>query len=651
MPQKTIYLNDIANVGPVLKPKKNRIEWKSVYHVLVGITAEYIQSVLKPKPGDPLSRDLEQFFVHSAETSEKWLARMSSEHDSLSEILDAVDFSKDEGGYSDFASTVSFTIDGELSEITIGDLAFPYTQSFLRIREIEGKNIALLYSQSKEILYRAISGPGAVTDYSEKAEAIIKEPTGIQQNPESIHFRPIDPEKFFNLTDDLRDADKDQRAAISADIDRNLLVVAGAGSGKTRSIVGRICYLHLVKGVPLRKMAALTFMRRARHPLIKSASEQLAEAYRKLGIERTPDEVNISTLDAFFRRLIENHWEEMGFRRKPLFKFDTKKEVKLKILQQIIIDNDYPARKEITDQIKPLLENQPLKDLLSKIEGCADGLVVNIPGIENILNSYIEYQMENHEILEFYASAFIVKRALEINPDLKDRICGDFKCILIDEYQDINRLQNEIFSHLYGSGIHFTLVGDDDQTIYTWRGSDVGIIRDVLKDEDVQKVYLTINYRNNPHIVEAGNSILDRMDVRSKKGMKITPYRDKGPKIRICEVMPDYGELANEIRKIYDPSPEGKKICIMARDSECFEAIKGALQSFNIPSVITKTSSDSDLSLSYKIFKALASIFCGYNVKGSYDMLNELTGERYTNSELKSFIKGGKAFTDSEEGC
>ena len=89
----------------------------------------------------------------------------------------------------------------------------------------------------------------------------------------------------------------------------------------------------------------------------------------------------------------------------------------------------------------------------------------------------------------------------------------------------------------------------------------------------------------------------------------------------------------------------------MARDKDCFNKIQNALQAFNIPSVITKTQSDGDLSPGYKVLKALASIFCGYNVKGSYDMLNELTGERYTNSELKSFIKGGKPFTDDEDGC
>ena len=539
MPPKTIKLNDLVNVGPVLKPKKNRIEWKSVYHALAGITAEYIINVLKPKPGDPLSKDLEQFFVHSSETSEKWLLRMGKDHDSLSEILDALDFRKDEEGYKEFSSTISFYIDDSGGTISIGDLTIPYSQSFLRVKVIDGKLLLLLYSQSKETVYRAISGPGPIIDYSEPAQTILKEPTGIQLNPDTTSIKPVDVDRFFDLTDDLMNADKDQRAAISADVDRNLLVVAGAGSGKTRSIVGRICYLHLVKGIPLRKMAALTFMRRARHPLIKSASDQLAEAYNKLGVERKPDEVNISTLDAFFKRLIENHWEEMGFKHKPVFKYDTKKEVKLKIIQDIIINNRYPAKIEMTDQKIPLLDNKLLNELLIQIERSADGLVINVPGIENILNSYIDYQMESHEILEYYASAYIVRRALATNPDLKDQICEDFRCILIDEYQDINKLQNEIFSYLYGTGIHFTLVGDDDQTIYTWRGSDVGIIRDVLKDDNVEKVYLTVNYRNNPHIVEAGNSVLERMNVRSKKGMMITPYRTTGPKIRVCEISSD----------------------------------------------------------------------------------------------------------------
>ena len=628
-------MKDIVNVGP--QPKKNRKDWKSVYHVMAGITAEYIFNVMRPRPGDDLSRDLEQFFKYSAKTSKEWVEMLGSDHDSLEELLDAIEFKEDEVSYEEFSSGITFTFGGDGSKIIVGDMTIPFSQKFLKVVEIEGSPYALLYSQVEEPQFKAILGPGPRREYTEKAELVLKECTGIQKNPLGIQIKPVEADMFFDLTDDLRGVDNDQRAAISADLDRNLLVVAGAGSGKTRSLVGRLCYLHLVKGIPLQRIVALTYMRKATHPLVKSASEQLREAYIKIGANTTPDDVNVSTIDAFFKKLIDNYWEDMGFTSKPEFKFDTKDEVKLDIIRSIITDNNYPVHKDIQ-----------MSELRRQLENYANGLSVNIPGIENILRSYVEWQMENHQILEFFCSSYIVKLALTEDSMLKERICDAFDCILIDEFQDINRLQNEIFSVLYDSNIHFTLVGDDDQTIYTWRGSDVGIIRDMLKDESVRKVYLTVNYRNNPHIVEAGNSILERMDGRSKKGMRITPYQPTGPKIRQCSVLADYSDLANEIRKMYDPSLDGEKICILSRRSECQEAVQKALHSFNIPSFISKPTSDSDVSPGYKILKSLAFIFCRYNVKANYDTLNELTSGRYTNMELKSFITGAKPFTDRE---
>ena len=82
------------------------------------------------------------------------------------------------------------------------------------------------------------------------------------------------------------------------------------------------------------------------------------------------------------------------------------------------------------------------------------------------------------------------------------RVVESYDCILIDEFQDINKLQNDVLSNFYNSKIHFTFVGDDDQTIYTWRGADNSIIKSMVGDASVNTVYLTTNYRNNPYIVK-----------------------------------------------------------------------------------------------------------------------------------------------------
>ena len=630
LPEGIIQLKDIVNVGPVVR--RSGTNWKSVYRILSAIVAEYIFGEINPGPDDEISQATEMLFTDATKTSKEWLENMK-EYDPLDDLLDSIEFQEDDKSFEKLRSSIRFVLKGEKSSIEIEDLSVPFSQKFLRFHDDHGSVYALIYSQVDSPVYKPIQGPGQKIDYIEFSDKILKETTGIQANPLGSCVKLVDQDKFFTLTEDLSNADEDQMAAISADTDRNLLVVAGAGSGKTRSLIGRLCYLHLVKGIPLRRMAILTYMRKATYPLIKSVSEQLSEAYIKIGAETMPEEVSISTIDAFFKRLIEFYWADMGFTAKPVFNFSMKEDVKLNILATIINENNYPIRME-------------LPELKRHLENYANGLSVNMPGIDNILRSYVEWQIENHEIFEFFCSSYILKMALVGDSLLKDKICESFDCILIDEFQDINKLQNEIFSTLYHSNIHFTLVGDDDQTIYTWRGSDVGIIRNMQKDNGVKTVYLTVNYRNNPHIVEAGNSVLEKMGGRSKVGKKIIPYQTNGPKIRVCSVSTDYNDLANEISKLYDPNPDAEKICVLSRRSDSHETIRKALKSLDIPSVITKSNSDIDVSPGYKILKALAFIFCRYDLKANYDTLNEMAGERYTNMELMSFINRTKTFVD-----
>ncbi len=644
MSRTEIGLDQIVNVGVV--KKKSGTSYKSIHNLLAGITAEYIENTIKPQRSDDLYRELEMFFRQANKPASEWLISLRP-FDSLNDFLNLIFFQENEDSYRDLSSRIFFIQDSNSSFIRIGELEFPSSNKFIRICELDNQKFALIYTQVGETpVYKVISGPGPKNSYKEETKPIFQDSNGSQVDPDSTCLPFVDPEQFFQLTDDLRKVDKDQKAAISANCDRNLLIVAGAGSGKTRSLVGRMCYLHLVKRIPLNKIAMLTFTRKAAQKLIKSASEQLTESYGNLSITTNPTSINASTIDAFFKRLIEIYWSEMGFTKNPKFNFDMKLDTKLNILSKIIEEDDFLLHEENDERNENSLEK--LKALRTQIENYANGLTVNIPGIDNLLRSYVDWQVRNNEIVEFFCASCIVKNTLNSNEALKNKLCESFECILIDEFQDINKLQNEIFATLYDTSIHFTLVGDDDQTIYTWRGSDVDIIRDMQKDKNVNTVFLTVNYRNNPYIVRAGNSILRKMGERSKNGVEITPYQNTGEKVRICKVSKSYAELANEVSKIYDPSKDGDSICILSRNSKCHEDIQKALWGMNIPSVIISSKPDSDISSGYKALKAMTFIACKSNVKANYDLLNELAEGRYSNMELKSFITGVKPFTADE---
>ncbi len=646
MSRTEIRLDQIVNVGVV--KRRSGTSYKSVHNLLAGITAEYIENSIKPEHNDDLYRELEMFFRQAYKPANEWLVSLRP-FDSLNDFLDLIFFREDEDSYKVLSSRIFFIRDSDASFIRIGELEFPSSNRFIRICNLDNQKFALVYSQVGETpVYKVIAGPGPKNSYKEETKPIFRDSNGSQVDPDGTCLPLVDPEQFFQLTDDLRKVDKDQKAAISANCDHNLLIVAGAGSGKTRSLVGRMCYLHLVKRIPLNRIAMLTFTRKAAQKLIKSASEQLTESYGNLGITASSTSINASTIDAFFKRLIEIHWSEMGFTKNPKFSFDMKLDTKLNILSRIIEEDDFPLREENGGRNENGLEK--LKVLRAQIENYANGLTVNIPGIDNLLRSYVDWQVRNNEIVEFFCASCIVKNTLDNNEAFKNRLCESFECILIDEFQDINKLQNEIFAALYDTSVHFTLVGDDDQTIYTWRGSDVDIIRDMQKDENVNTVFLTVNYRNNPYIVRAGNSILRRMGERSKNGVEITPYQNTGEKVRICRISKNYAELANEVSKIYDPSKDGDSICILSRKSKCHGDIQKALEGMNIPSVIIGSRPDSDISSGYKALKAMTFIACRSNVKANYDLLNELAEGRYSNMELKSFITGVKPFTADESG-
>ena len=125
---------------------------------------------------------------------------------------------------------------------------------------------------------------------------------------------------------------------------------------------------------------------------------------------------------------------------------------------------------------------------------------------------------------------------------------GAERSCLIRIVLNVNVLQNEIFEPLYhDERVHFTFVGDDDQSIYYWRGSDHSIIKTLLAKPDVRASYLLTNYRNNPNIVEAGNAVLQTIKDRAKKDMPIRPNRQSGAKIRVTTYDNRYTNLVNEI--------------------------------------------------------------------------------------------------------
>lgn len=445
----------------------------------------------------------------------------------------------------------------------------------------------------------------------------------------------IDDDDFFKLSL-IKDADYEQKNAIKSGLDNNLLILAGAGSGKTRTLTNRFAYLHLVKKIPLSKIILLTFTRNAAMEIKERGEYLISSIYENHAI-KVKANINARTFDSFFYELLLEHWLEIGFTKEPIFYLINDEEVRAKkreILIETIKENN------LEDLFARQLEySQRMDYLIQNMELYAQGLNINWSGIDSLLNFFINKQLSEGIVLGFvYISIMLREALLDDTKGLKEIIISKYQCFLLDEFQDINNLQYTILEKLLAAGIHFSFVGDDDQSIYGWRGSDNAYIQNLSNNPKVKTIYLLTNYRNNPNIVEAGNNVLSVISQRSKTSQKIRPYKNFGSKIRIVEYEKNYINLANEVDRLIQTGISSEQICILTRDVQSKNNVQLALLAARVPiATVAKNIQENDVY--YKFLKALLSIWTGVNIIPSARDIKRIAKlEDYTERQIHKII-------------
>lgn len=371
--------------------------------------------------------------------------------------------------------------------------------------------------------------------------------------------KSMDGNAFFNSCEDLMKLSDEQRKAVEFDANKNLVILAGAGSGKTRTLSSRFLYLHFVKQIPLEKILLISFTRRAKC----SMQEKTTKLYKE--ILNDPNaitaSINCKTIDSFFRYLVLTFYSDIGFSKKPSFKIDTKnKQLYKKIIEELIVKNHME---------RSLFKNGVMSvdsGFLRNLDNHMRGSVSLDSNYDSLAKLAIDWQLEHNEIYTFATVSALLANSLRGNLLLKEKVNQLFDYVLIDEFQDINDIQDSIFKKMYESSeVHFTFVGDDDQSIYFWRGSNNEIIKNISKRADTERIYLKTNYRNNPYIVKAGNAVLSKIKTRSKNGLDIIPYQTTGSKIRVLNLKNDYSKLALEVNSLIEAGTKPGKIAILSR--------------------------------------------------------------------------------------
>ncbi|MBI1906166.1 MAG: UvrD-helicase domain-containing protein [Rhodocyclales bacterium] len=299
-----------------------------------------------------------------------------------------------------------------------------------------------------------------------------------------------------------------QREAIHY-LDGPSLVLAGAGSGKTRVITHKIAWLIEQCGINPANIAAITFTN-------KAAKEMQARVAGLMG-GRAPKGLTVCTFHALGVRIVRQESAHCGL--KPQFSIlDASDTV------QIVADIAGAADKGIA---KPLQwQISAWKNMMIAPEEAAVLADNELAGTAAKL--YVEYErtLRAYQAVDFDDLISLPVRLFENNPEVRERWQNRLRYLLVDEYQDTNRAQYRLLRQLAGVRGAFTAVGDDDQAIYAWRGADVENLRQLKLDYPQLKVIkLEQNYRSSARILHAANTLIANNEKLFEKRL----WSDHGP--------------------------------------------------------------------------------------------------------------------------
>ncbi len=326
----------------------------------------------------------------------------------------------------------------------------------------------------------------------------------------------------------LEKLNEQQRGAVTA-TDRFLLVLAGAGSGKTRVITHRLAYL-VEQGVPPLAILAVTFTNKAADQMRERAGRLLAGSGQAAG------EVWIATFHSFCARLLRREAPRLGLPRNfTIFDEDDQIAAVKLAIAQIGQDEKTMTPRAALERISGAKNHG-----VSSAMAAAEARDVRERAFAQIYAAYQE-RLRAAQALDFDD---LLLRALDVlrdHPDARAAWSGRFRYIHVDEYQDTNRQQYEILRLLTGSEGSLCVVGDEDQSIYSWRGADVGHILRFEQDfAGARIVRLEKNYRSTQPILDAAGAVVSHNQKRIGKTLEAT--RGAGALVQFYEAQDAGGE-------------------------------------------------------------------------------------------------------------
>ena len=373
----------------------------------------------------------------------------------------------------------------------------------------------------------------------------------------------------MDITHIIDGLNEPQREAVSAPLS-NALVIAGAGSGKTRVLVHRIAWLVDIENVSPHGILAVTFTNKAAAEL-RARTESLLNVSAK--------SMWVGTFHSLAHRLLRMHWLEAKLPQnfQILDSDDQLRLIKRIMKAQSIDDKKWPPR-----QVAWFINGQKDEGRRAKEVPTGDDLFQITH--QRIYQAY-EDACNQGGLVDF---AELLLRSHELwlnNPELLAHYQTRFQHVLVDEFQDTNTIQYAWLRVLVGAHSKIMAVGDDDQSIYGWRGAKIENIQRFSQDfSDVMTVRLEQNYRSTQTILEAANSLIQRNT--NRLGKELWSEGEKGELIKLYAGFNDLDEarfIAERIAQWIEGGGSPNEAAILYRSNAQSRVLEEALLRANIP--------------------------------------------------------------------
>lgn len=379
----------------------------------------------------------------------------------------------------------------------------------------------------------------------------------------------------------LEGLNSEQKAAVSC-VDGPVLIVAGAGSGKTRVLTSRIAYILDTKKIDPSRILALTFT--------KKAASEMKERIALMVGENKARRLYMGTFHSVFIRFLREFAESLGYPSSFTI-YDTSDSVSAikTCLKELQLDEKVYKPKDVLSRISMAKNNLVTPGAYRRnAVALQNDASAKKPRIVDIYDLYA-HKCKQAGVMDFDDILLNMNILLKDNPAALESVAGRFDYIMVDEYQDTNFAQYLILRKLSEKHRNICVVGDDSQSIYAFRGAKIENILNFKRDYPTHNIFrLEQNYRSTKVIVEAANSLIAKNSARIPK--ECYSMGAEGEKIRMIQAYTEQEEAlliaSSIVTRIQAESAQYQDFAILYRTNNQSRALEEALRKRNLPYAI-----------------------------------------------------------------